>query len=50
MKKFLLILALAAVCLPSFASDAQASQGKHHRAHGHARHHARHHHAEPKKA
>jgi hypothetical protein len=50
MKKFLLILALAAVCLPSLVSEAQAAPVKHHHAHGHAHHHAHHHHAEPKKA
>jgi hypothetical protein len=44
MKKFLLILALAAVCFPFLMSEAHASPVKHHSTHGHAHHHGHHHH------
>jgi Ni/Co efflux regulator RcnB len=48
MRKFILILALAAFCSPLLLSQAQAAQGKaHHQKrhhHQHFKHHAGHHH------
>jgi hypothetical protein len=42
MKRFVLIMVLAAVCAPLFVSQAQAASAKHHHGHHHAHHH--HHH------
>jgi hypothetical protein len=44
MRKFLLILTLAAVCAPLFTSSASAAEcGKKSKGHHHAHHHGKHH-------
>jgi hypothetical protein len=43
MRKFILILALAAVCSPLLTSQAQAAQGKHHKGNKHSHHQGKHH-------
>jgi hypothetical protein len=47
MRKFILILALAALCSPLFTTQAQAASDAHRKGHHHSPHHHGKHHKKP---